>query len=270
MDTRVFQELGLSLNEGKIYLALLQYGGSGVSTISLRAQVHRRNAYDAVQRLLEKGLVFEVHGKNETIFEAVDPGKLVELVREKEQNLVSVLPSLQALYHTNRAPELAYIYKGVEGVKNYMREALKCGEDMFILGAEGAWLDPRIASYTAWFLKEARAKKMKISAIFDDDFLQLGQLPSMLADRYKFLPVAYDTNSTMDIFGDYVVTYTGTQPGKLLDNVTIFVMHSPDLAKSYRTWWKCLWDQLPEVAKGRGVQPRELRRLRVKKSALVG
>jgi len=47
-------------------------------------------------------------------------------------------------------------------------------------------------------------------------------------------------------FGEYVVTYTGTAPGKLLDNVTIFVMYSPSLAKSYRIWWQCLWDLLPK------------------------
>lgn len=251
METSTLQDLGLSPNEAKIYLALLTFGGSGVSTIALRAQVHRRNAYDAVHRLLEKGLIFEVHGGKETIYEAVDPGKLMELIREKERLLGSSLPGLQKLYHTNRAPELAYIYKGVEGVKNYMRLALRSGKDMFILGAEGAWLDPRLASYTAWFLKEAKKKRMRIVAILDDDARQIPEAAEQLAHEYKFLPEKYDTNSTMDIFGDYVVTYTGTTPGRLLDNVTIFVMHSPDLAKSYRTWWQVLWDMLPAESKKR-------------------
>lgn len=249
MDTAVLQELGLSLNEAKIYLSLIAYGGSGVSTIALRAQVHRRNAYDAVHRLLEKGLVFEVHTTAETTYQAVDPGKLMELMRERERLLAASLPALQELYHTNRAPELAYIYKGVEGVKNYMRLALQSGQDMFILGAEGAWLDPRIAEYTAWFLKEAKKKKMRIAAMLDDDARQIPEAAHKLAHEYKFLPEKYDTNSTMDIFGDYVVTYTGTVPGRLEDNVTIFVMHSPDLAKSYRTWWQLLWDLLPAEKK---------------------
>ena len=245
MHTDVLQQLGLSLNEAKIYLSLITYGGSGVSTIALRAQIHRRNAYDAVHRLHEKGLVFEVHSSAETIYEAVDPGKLLELVRERERSLAFAMPKLQKLYHTNRAPELAYIYKGVEGVKNYMRLALHAGEDMFILGAEGAWLDPRIAEYTAWFLAEAKKKRMRITAILDDDARDIPEAAHKLAHAYKFLPEKYDTNSTMDIFGDHVVTYTVTTPGRLQDDVTIFVMHSPDLAKSYRTWWQCLWDHLP-------------------------
>ena len=245
MNTAILQQLGLSLNEAKIYLSLIEYGGSGVSTIALRAQVHRRNAYDAVHRLLEKGLVFEVHTNTETTYEAVDPGKLMELMRERERSLAASLPKLQELYHTSRAPELAYIYKGVEGVKNYMRLALHSGKDMFILGAEGAWLDPRIAEYTAWFLQEAKKKRMHITAILDHDARGIPEAANKLAHEHKFLPAQYDTNSTMDIFGDYVVTYTGTTPGKLLDNVTIFVMHSPDLAASYRIWWQALWDMLP-------------------------
>ena len=52
MDTlSVLQSIGLSPNEAKIYDALVTYGVSGVSTISLRAKVHRRNCYDALQRL---------------------------------------------------------------------------------------------------------------------------------------------------------------------------------------------------------------------------
>ena len=88
---------------------------------------------------------------------------------------------------------------------------------------------------------------MKIHALFDDDARTL-RLEAM-AHAHKFLPAHYDTNATMDIFGDYVVTYTGTSPGTLLENVTIFVLKSPALAASYRTWWKMIWDLLPEERK---------------------
>lgn len=255
MSINLFQELGLSPNEAKIYEALITYGPSGVSTIALRSGVHRRNAYDTLQRLLEKGLVSELYGKNETIFQPVDPGKLMELIREKETKLAAVMPQLLTTYHEHKAPEQASIYKGAEGIKNYLRDVLDEGEDMFLLGAEGAWMDPRIATYTEWFLQEAKKKGIKIHALFDQDAHSLDIPLTKLAHSYKFLPEEYDTNATMDIFGNYVVTYTGTQPGKLLDHVTIFVLKSPDLADSYRTWWKLLWDLLPEEKDGAKKKP---------------
>ncbi len=245
MPHAFLQELGLSPNEAKIYHALLTYGGAGVSTISVRAHIHRRNAYDAIHRLKRKGLVFESFGSKETVYEAVEPAKLMELIREKELALSSAMPGLQKLFHEHRAPELAYIFNGAEGVKNYLREVLNTGKDMYILGAEGAWFDPAIAPYATWFLREAKKKKIKIHAILDHDAKDIPQNAIFHDYDHKYMPEAYDTHATMEIFGDYVVSYTGTSPGKLRENATIFVLYSPELAESYRTWWKLIWDLLP-------------------------
>ncbi len=252
MHTPLLEELGLSPNEAKIYEALITYGGSGVSTISLRAKVHRRNAYDTLRRLIEKGLVYEIFGQGETVYEAVEPGKLLELIREKEMKLTQALPTMSAAFASHRTAQRAYIFRGLEGIKNMMREMLRTGEDVYILGAEGAWFDPRINTYTQWFLKEAAKKKMTLHILFDGEILEKRpDLVENLKLPHKFLPEEYDTNSTMDIFGDHVVTYTGVAPGHIDDDVSVFVMESTTLAESYRTWWRYLWDTLPEPKKAK-------------------
>ena len=248
MDTQLYEDLGLSPNEARIYDALITYGGSGVSTIALRSKVHRSNAYDSLHRLIEKGLVYEVFGQRETLYEAVDPGKLLEFLEEKQRKLQSAMPSLLSRYQKHRAPEQAYIFKGVEGVKNYLRLALKTGEDIYSLAAKGAWFDPRLQTFTEWFLKEAKKKGMKYHHIFDHEVRSaLPHVLKSVGKPYKFLPKDFSTDSTMDIFGDHVVTFNGLGLGKLRDDLTIFVMVSPGLAESYRTWWKCLWEKLPET-----------------------
>lgn len=243
----LLQELGLTQNEAKIYESLVTYGGSGVSTISLRSKVHRRNAYECLHRLIEKGLVYEIFTRGETVYEAVQPGKLMELIQEKELRLAAALPDLMAVFRQHRSPQRAYIYKGVEGVKNYMNAALETGKDMYILGSKGAWFDPRLETHTTRFLKEAEAKGMHLHIIFDHDVREkLPKIPTALTKTYKFLPQAYSTDATMDIFADHVVTYTGMEPGRLIEDVTIFVMVSEPLAESYRIWWKLLWNMLPK------------------------
>lgn len=246
MHTPLLEELGLSPNEAKIYEALITFGGSGVSTISLRSKVHRRNAYDSLHRLIEKGLVYEIFGQGETVYEAVEPGKLMELIREKELKLGQALPEMSKVFASHRTPQRAFIFRGLEGIKNMMRKMLQTGEDVYILGAEGAWFDPRIATYSQWFIKEAKKKGMKLHILFDWEIQE--KRPDLIAGishPHKFLPEDYDTNSTMDIFGDYVVTYTGVSPGQIDDDVSVFVMKSATLAESYRTWWRYLWDSLP-------------------------
>ena len=252
MELTLFEELGLSPNEAKIYDALITYGGSGVSTIALRSKVHRSNAYDALHRLIEKGLVYEVFGQRETVYEAVDPGKLLEFLQEKETKLSSALPELLRKFQKQRPPERAYIFKGPEGVKNYLRLMLKAGADVYSFAAKGAWFDPRIETFTQWFLKEAKKKGIKYFHIFDHDIKEhLEKVPRAVGKPYKFLPKEYSTISCIDIFGDHIVTYTGLHLGKLDDDLTIFVMVSPELAESYRTWWKLIWDLLPEPRKKR-------------------
>jgi len=59
----MLRDLGLSLNESKIYEALLSIGESSVQQISLKSHVHRRNVYDSLNKLMDKGLASEVFVK---------------------------------------------------------------------------------------------------------------------------------------------------------------------------------------------------------------
>src|SRR6266498_3351563 len=117
----VFQQLGLAKNEARIYETLLTEGESGVGQIALKSKVHRRNVYDSLNRLIEKGLVFEILQKHENYYQAVDPNKLAEILQEKEQTLAKIMPNLEELYTSTPHINEAYIYKGVEGWKNYIR-----------------------------------------------------------------------------------------------------------------------------------------------------
>ena len=247
MSTQLFEELGLSMNEAKIYNALLTYGGSGVSTIALRSKVHRSNAYDSLRRLIEKGVVYEVFGQRETLYEAVDPGKFLEFMEEKKMKLQNELPALLSIYRKHRAAERAYIFKGVEGMKNYLREALKAGVDMYEFGAKGGWFDPRLGTFTQWFLKEAKKKDITFHHIFDWEVQEKAlHVLEAVGKPYKFAPKKYTSSSAVEVFGDHVVTFTGLGFGKLEDDFTIFVMVSPQLAEGYRLWWQMMWDFLPE------------------------
>ena len=60
MYQEILEGLGLSPNEAKIYETLVERGESSVSEISVAAKIHRRNTYDAIQRLINKGLCFQI------------------------------------------------------------------------------------------------------------------------------------------------------------------------------------------------------------------
>lgn len=250
MHTDLLLELGLKRNEAKIYEALLKYGGSGVSTIAIRSKIDRRTVYDTLRKLVDKGLVYEIFGQKETTYEAVDPTKLLELAQEKVQKLEGAMPELLSSYQKHLAPERAYIYKGVEGVKNYMRLALHAGEDIYTIGGKGSWLDPKLRMFVEWFLKEARKNSIKLHNIYDAEVREfMPDAPKLLSEQHKFLPKESSGAGAVDIFGEYIVTFSGMEVGKMPDDVTVFVIASPTLAEGYRKWWRTLWNLLPEAGK---------------------
>ncbi len=244
--TETLQHLGLSPNEAKIYEALIENGESTISDISVSAKVHRRNAYDAVSRLIDKGLCFQVVSPAGDRFGAVDPNKLKEFVGEKEKMLENMLPKLQAKYHASAAKEEAFIYRGLEGQKNIFRDVVRVGEDSYIIGAKGGWFDPRIEAARNVFFKEANKKGIKFIQLFEHAVKeQLPGFPKHFPGKlqYRFLPKEYATNSIIHIFGDYVITYTGLPIGKISDDIIFFVLHSKSLAESYRKWFWYMWKQ---------------------------
>lgn len=252
MYQSILEGLGLSPNEAKIYETLIELGESTVSDIAVAAKIHRRNTYDAIERLINKGLCFQIFSTTESKYNAVAPDKLTEILAEKQQKLSEALPALQKKFGARYAPEEAYIYRGLEGQKNIWRDVLRVGKDSYVIGAKGGWFDPRIESGRNAFFKEATKKKIKFIQLFDHEVKT--RLPNFPKDfpgdlKHRFLPKKYSTNSLIHIFGDYVVTYTGLSLGKLDENVVFFVIHSKDLAESYRKWFWYMWEESSEDAK---------------------
>ncbi|MBI5134793.1 hypothetical protein HZA86_00960 [Candidatus Uhrbacteria bacterium] len=243
-----FDDLGLSPNEGKIYEFLIERGESSVSAIAIATKINRRNAYDATARLIDKGLCFEIFSQTKTLYNAVDPDKLMEMIAEKQEKLQKILPALKQKFRARLAREEAYIYRGIEGQKNIFRDMLRVGGDCYFIGAKGGWFDPRLDASRDAFFREAKRKKLKFIQLFDSEVRE--RLPNFVehfpADlQYRFLPKEYSTNSGIGIYGEYVVTYTGLHVKKIDENIVFFVIHSQELADSYRKWFWSMWKQAP-------------------------
>lgn len=251
MFTEIFEEIGLSPSEAKIYEILISSGEIGASEISLKAKVHRRNVYDALNRLVDKGLVFRIFQKGEHQFRAVAPDKLSEMLHEKDRKLTEILPKLNTLYRREPIKEAAYIYKGREGYKNYLHDMARVAEDTYFLGAKGLWFTPGIEKqYLDDFKNNLKKKNKKYFTLYDPRVKEkLPEAFKNVGGEYKILPKQYSTPGVTDIFGDYVVTFTSLDIGNFGEDGTIFVMINKELAETYRTWFKLIWDLCPTKSK---------------------
>ena len=85
MDPKLaLQEADLTGNEAKIYLALLELGSALAGEITKKSGINRTNVYDALDRLIEKGIVSYVITANRKYFEATNPERIISYLEEKE------------------------------------------------------------------------------------------------------------------------------------------------------------------------------------------
>lgn len=244
----LFQSLGLAKNEAKIYETLLRHGESSVGFISEKSGVHRRNVYDSLNRLLEKGLVTEIVEASENQYQASEPKKLLEIVQEKAEAIEKVLPDLEKLHFDTPTEYRVHTYRGKEGWKQYMKDIIKTGEPFYSIGAKGGWLDERIKSFFPSFLTQLKKKNIKTFHLFDHEAKTTNHPILKSVDRaYRFLPKKYSTTSGIDIFGDHVNILHNLHLGQIgtEDEIVFTVIINKNLADSYRTWFQFMWDNCP-------------------------
>lgn len=247
MDLETLSNLGiLTPNEVKIYLALLDLKEGSIDAITKKSGVHRRNAYDAIQRLIGKGLIFQVLPKKILTFSPVHPDKILELIDEKRKDLEDALPMLRNKFIQDSAPQAAYIFKGIGGLKNYINLILETGKDIYGIGSKGTWFDPRIKNFSIRAGKELEKKKIKSFLIYDWEMKDYPEVMRVIGKPYKFLPKKYSTGSSIDIFGDYIAIYSGVNIKELDQDITIFILKDKTLACDYKKWFDLLWDMLPK------------------------
>lgn len=248
MYTEIFQEIGLAKNEARIYETLLKEGESSVGHISTKSEVYRRNVYDSLNRLIEKGLVFETIRSKENRYQAVDPKKLMDMLNEKRGLLEGVMPQLNTLYNSKPDDYVVYTYRGKEGWKNYMRDILRVNEDVYFVAAKGGWLDERVKDFFPYFIKEAGKQNVVFRHLFDHEVKKdVPKIFEYIGNNYKFLPQGYSTPSGVDIFGDHIALITELDKGELGSEIVFTVVVNKHLANSFRTWFKLIWDLLPET-----------------------
>ncbi len=243
MYEELLREIGLSSNESKVYEVLLKTGESSVQTIANKSGVHRRNVYDSISKLTEKGLVSEIFVKGEKNFKAIDPRRLLEILKEKEEKITNALPGMQEKYSSTGEKEEAYFYRGVQGFKNYLKDIIDTGEDVYFIGAKAFWLDERLKHFLPMFERDRKAKGIKFKHIFDYEVKeQRPEILKVVGKPYKFMPKKYSSPTAVDIFGPYVVTFVGVKPGELYDDPLMFVLKSQRLADGYRKFFQFMWD----------------------------
>lgn len=157
-------QLGLSREEAKVYLTVLELGGSFASAIARKSNIPRVNCYYVLESLKDKGLITANLKGNVKFFVAEPPQVFVNQVEEKFVRAKKILPELLSVTNALAFKPIIRSYEGIEGIKTIFDQALEAKTE--ILGYTNLEaLGNLLPDYLPGYLEKLVKKRIKIRVL---------------------------------------------------------------------------------------------------------
>lgn len=180
-------ELGLTSEEAKVYLAVLELGGSYASNIARRANINRATCYHTLNNLVKKGLITSYTKQKALWFNAEDPKRIIDIAEQKLKRANILAPQLLSISNTITFKPKIRFYEGVDGVKNIFEDILKTKENEILGYTNIEALAKLLINYFKEYCRRKIERKLKTR--------YLAPVTKEGADIIdKFYPAGYDRN----------------------------------------------------------------------------
>ena len=230
MDISALEKLGLNENEIKVYLTLLKEGLSSGGKLAEKTNIHRRTSYDTLNSLTEKGLVTSIIKEKIKYFEPIDPKHFLDIIKDQEQSIKTILPELESLKKEAINKAEAQIYQGIKSIKKIFEDILN-HKEYSVLGA-GTPLREMLGPFFINFQKRKKTKKIK-SRILVAEKYKNEEVSTKTFGQVKFLK-EYETPTTTYIYGNKVVIL-------LSEPILGIVIESEKVKQSFMAYFNLLW-----------------------------
>jgi len=250
MELKYLRELGLAEGEIKVYGALLEIGVSSLNSIQEKTGIDRRNIYDILNKLIEKGLVSYTIEKGKKTFQTTHPNKIMSYLEEKKKELENIekeikpnLPLLIESFTKSKSEIRAEVFRGNESIKALLTEVLDYKESFWIGGNFfDNWSVPENLQiwFNHWMKKRAEKKHIMNDLVdpgvyFSD--LKPDELKKHKKAYYKYCELPKDFNSPM------VIIIFGNKVAQVLwgEQSFAFVLESEKIKDSFMKYFNYFW-----------------------------
>ena len=242
MLTHDLVELGLSGNEAKTYLALLELGPSTTGPLIKRSGLYRVIVYDTLEKLLKQGLVNYSLQRNRKVFEAADPQHLVELLKHKELLAKTVAAELQKRRAQKPVVHGAFVYEGWKGIRaaqeNYFKEMKKGAGGEYLMVGASRDLHKKLDAFFNYFHERRAQLGIPAKLLFNENNRRFGNLKKQYKPvQVRFMPKKSITPSWVSTYKDMVLI------GVAEETPMAFFIKNKAVAESYRQYFYFMWEQ---------------------------
>jgi len=242
MNPNELTNLGLTTGEAKVYLALLKIGSSTVGPIVKESKLAYSNIYEVLERLIKKGLVSFIKKEKTKHFQAMEPYRLEEYIKNKEKEiqeqkntLKELMPSLNSVLNSKDTKTHAEIFMGVKGLKTAYEKIIlnttKKDEGLFFYIHEKEY-----AEISDRFYNEIQelSKTLKTRGLANKEYKK-----SWFMKKAKFLKVKFvdfPLPGNIDIVQNNVMI-TSWHP-----EIVAVIIHSESIARHFKDYFDKIWE----------------------------
>jgi sugar-specific transcriptional regulator TrmB len=234
MNQKLLEEAGLTSSEARIYLALLEKGSCRAGEITRHTGIHRRSVYDAIERLIQKGLVSYIKTNNRNYYEAADPNRFMELLKEKQDNIKQIIPEMELLRKLTEEKKETLFFRGKPAIKTVFDDQIKEGKEILVFG-DAINVNEIVKYYFAHFDKQRSEKKVKVRMIFDESARKESYLKIIPLSEVRFVKKGSKAPVSTNIYSNKVSLIIWE------DNPKAILITEPALAESFRTYFEFMW-----------------------------
>jgi len=233
---KAIAKLGLSQNEVKVYLLLNSQGSTKAGKIAKLANLDRSSCYNALRLLLQRGFASYVLVGKVKYFQATGPKRLLEYLKEQEEDILAVLPDLQAQHKANKVEGQVRLFKGIKGIKAIFLDIIRTGKDNYVFGSEGQF-STKMPEFALQFKRMKKEKNITTKLLCRKGRKEL----DIQTKDHRYLPNIQESPAVTNIYGDKIaiIIWADEPEGVLIENAAA--------AKAYKSYFDFMWNHSKEI-----------------------
>lgn len=178
MIEKLIQNIGLSEEEAKIYVCLVNSGTIPARKIALETKINRSLVYKILKQLIDQGIIIEDKNKKAiSVFRALHPSKLQTFLKQKEsdlrladQSFHEVVSTLGAQFNLTCGKPTVHFYEGIDGLKYVYKDILATKKDLKMIRSPKDNDVPELGKLVIEQIKKQIEKGIKTQAIVPMEF----------------------------------------------------------------------------------------------------
>lgn len=242
MELETLRRIGLTQNEGKIYIALLRLGTSKAGETLKESNINSGKVYDILGNLKKKGLISESIINNVRLYTASPPSEILDYIKRKKNELEqeekmfkSSLKELEKLRNTKTKDVKTVTYVGLRGLKTAVNEVTKTlkAKDIVLTMGNTSTKDKQLNNFFLDWSHKVIAKGIHMKLLYSDKGIQYREAKKLKNVETKSSEGI--TPVTVGIYGDDKIIIYNWEP------LTAILIYSKGVTDSFRNFFYQMW-----------------------------